>query len=228
MLLISVCAALIPECAAFYVPAARYTITKPKCRQSSRGVALNAERDNDNAIDSALKSLPSPEVMMENVVEGKIGERGEQYVIAQFSLFLFIAIGNIPFGDTIFTVIGPLLILAGLFVVYKSAADLKDNLSPWPVPTDPESGRGSLVNSGIYSYVRHPMYTGVLLGMAGLSVTTDSVMRLLLTCGLYYVLDVKSDYEEERLNETYGIEYDKYKQQVQGKFFPADLKRLFD
>jgi protein-S-isoprenylcysteine O-methyltransferase Ste14 len=62
------------------------------------------------------------------------------------------------------------------------------------------------------------------MGMAGLSIITDSVARLLLTCALYYVLDVKSEYEEEKLKEIYGSDYEIYKQEVSGKFFPADLK----
>ena len=123
-------------------------------------------------------------------LKGKFGERGEQYVIAQFGLLLLIAIGSVPFvGGALAFFLGPSLILAGLFSVYRSAADLQNNLSPWPVPSDPNSGRGSLIDEGIYSYIRHPMYSGVLFGMIGLSLITDSVMRLLLTGALYFVLD---------------------------------------
>lgn len=226
LFLVFVGATMIAACSAFVATPARYTsIAKPERQHLS---TLYAE-ENDDVIDKALESLPSPDTIMDNVMDGKFGERGEQYVILQFGLFLFIAIGNVPIiGDTLFTLLGPLLILTGLVAVYKAAADLKDNLSPWPVPTDPESGRGSLVNSGIYSYVRYPMYTGVLLGMAGLSVITDSVIRLLLTCTLYYVLDIKSDYEEQKLAETYGGDYEKYKQDVTEKFFPADLTKVFE
>lgn len=152
-------------------------------------------------------------------LKGKVGERGEQYVIAQFSLFFFIAIGTVPLvGDALFSFIGPLLILAGLVIVYRSAADLKNNLSPWPVP--PKSGRGSLIDDGIYAYIRHPMYSGSLAGMIGLAMITDSVPRLVLTLVLYFVLDVKSDYEESKLIETYGSEYEDYQKKVPGKFLP--------
>jgi protein-S-isoprenylcysteine O-methyltransferase Ste14 len=216
---------VIPSCAAFAPTTARVCkyVAQPKLSN-----ILHVQKENTDGIDKILESLPSADTIRDNIMNGKFGERGEQYVIAQFSLFLFIAIGNVPFiGDTITTFLAPLLIISGLFAVYKSAADLRDNLSPWPVPTDPESGRGSLVNTGIYAYVRHPMYTGVLLGMAGLSIITDSVARMVLTCALYYVLDVKSDYEEEKLGEIYGEEYRKYQQDVKGKFFPADPMRLW-
>eukprot|EP00956_Cyclotella_meneghiniana_P024684 scaffold49887_cov71-Cyclotella_meneghiniana.AAC.4 len=194
----------------------------------SLGESTGESNDTGITVERILESLPSTDTIAANLSEGKLGERGEQYVIAQFGLLLFITIGNVPFiGDAFSTLLGPTLLLTGLFAVYKSAADLQDNLSPWPVPTSPTSGRGSLINSGIYSYVRHPMYTGVLLGMVGLSIVTDSVVRLLLTCALYYVLDVKSEYEETKLVEIYGEEYESYKQEVEGKFFPADWKNVF-
>jgi len=154
-------------------------------------------------------------------LKGKVGERGEQYVIAQFSLFFFIAIGSVPIiGDALISLLGPVLILGGLFLVYRAVFDLKDNLSPWPTPADPESGRGSLINEGIYSYIRHPMYSGSLFGMAGLSLITDSATRFLLTLALSFVLDAKSDFEETKMTEAYGAEYVEYKGKVQSKFIP--------
>ena len=120
--------------------------------------------------------------------------------------------------------IGPAFIVAGLILVYKSAADLKENLSPWPVATDPKAGRGSLINEGIYSYIRHPMYSGLLMGMGGLSILTNSSTRLLLTFALYLVLDMKSNFEEASLAETYGSDYDEYKSKVQNKFFHFSIK----
>ena len=183
-----------------------------------------ASESSDSRITAAeriLESLPSYDTVAANLSEGEMGERGEQYVIAQFGLLLFIAVGNVPFvGDAVTTVLGPTLLFTGLCAVYKSAADLRDNLSPWPVPTS--SGRGSLVNRGIYSYVRHPMYAGVLSGMVGLSLVTDSTIRLLLTCALYYVLEVKSEYEEMKLVDVYREEYESYRREVRGKFLPAD------
>ena len=158
----------------------------------------------------------------------QVDGRGEKYVLAQFSLLFCIAIGTIPLiGDVLTSFLGPSFIVTGLVLVYKSAADLKDNLSPWPVATDPKSGRGSLISDGIYSYVRHPMYSGLLFGMIGLSIFTDSTFRLILTFLLYVVLDAKSDFEEASLEKTYGSEYAEYRENVQSKFFPLDIKSMF-
>ena len=193
--------------------------------QVSTNKLLATEKKDDvsNNILSSLQ-LPSPEAVKENILEGNVGERGETYVVAQFSLLFFIAIGV---GDVVTTILGPVFIIAGLILVYKSAADLKDNLSPWPVATDPKAGRGSLINEGIYSYIRHPMYAGLLLGMTGLSILTDSITRLLLTFALYLVLDAKSDFEEASLVKTYGSDYGEYKAKVKSKFFPLDVKSVF-
>ncbi len=183
-------------------------------------------KDGDDASDNILPSLelPSPQAVKENILEGNVGERGETYVVAQFSLLFCIAIGV---GDyLVTTILGPVFIIAGLILVYKSAADLKDNLSPWPVATDPKAGRGSLIENGIYESIRHPMYSGLLLGMTGLSIVTESTTRLLLTFALYLVLDAKSDFEEASLVETYGSDYETYKANVQSKFFPLDVKSM--
>lgn len=160
----------------------------------------------------------------ENIQSGDVGERGEAYVVAQFSLLLFIALGTVPVvGDALSFTLGPGLVGVGLVVVYKAAVDLGTNLSPWPTPADPNTGRGSLVDTGVYSLVRHPMYSGLILGMAGLSVATDSALRLLLTAALYLVLDAKADYEESKLMETYGKEYIFYMLKVQDKIIPFSL-----
>ena len=130
--------------------------------------------------------------------------------------------GGIPFvGDGVISALGLLMILGGLLLVYKSASDLSNNLSPWPMP----SSKGYLINGGIYKSIRHPMYAGLLLGMTGLSLMTDSIVRLLLTTILYFVLDAKSDYEEEKLREAYP-EYEDYALIVQGKFLPQDVKKV--
>ena len=190
------------------------------------------ERKRSGSLGSSIDSfipLPVQDVksyanaVKANVLSGEFGERGEQYVIAQFGLLLCITIGAIPyFGDIVTLALGPALIGASLVIVYKAAADLGKKLSPWPVPADQTNGDGggSLVDTGIYSYVRHPMYSGLVFGMAGLSMVTDSAMRLLLTVALYYVLDVKADFEEAKLIEAYGDEYVDYMCKVQGKLIP--------
>ena len=161
---------------------------------------------------------------------GEWGNRGEGYVAAQFGILLCIALGTVPLvGGLIDAVLGPALIFLGLGVLYASAIQLGDALTPFPAPLKgaPSGGDGGprLIRSGVYSLVRHPMYAGTLCGMAGLSVLTDSAMRLILTVVLASVLDAKSDYEERGLEEAYP-EYAEYRRQVEGKFVPRSWLRL--
>ena len=115
---------------------------------------------------------------------------------------------------------GPGLLLGGLVVALASLGDLgSDSLSPFPAPP-----RGaSLKTDGIYAQMRHPLYTGLLMVMAGLSIATNNADRLLLTAVLWYLLEIKSDKEEDFLTQEYGQEYMDYKEAVPGKFVPADL-----
>jgi len=99
------------------------------------------------------------------------------------------------------------------------------SLSPWPVPAT----NGTLViDSLVFTEIRHPLYAGLLCTMCGLSVGTGSAMRLVLTLGLYLLLDVKADYEEEQLEKKYGEEWVHYKERVKGKFIPERLWKALD
>jgi protein-S-isoprenylcysteine O-methyltransferase Ste14 len=88
---------------------------------------------------------------------------------------------------------GPGLLLGGSVIALKAFGDLgSDSLSPFPSP--PKGA--SLKLDGIYGQMRHPMYTGLLMIMAGLSIATNSADRLLLTALLWFLVDIKASKEE--------------------------------
>jgi protein-S-isoprenylcysteine O-methyltransferase Ste14 len=154
-------------------------------------------------VDSIKANL---QAAVKNSASGEFGTRGEAYFVAQAALVVCIALGGIPYvsGFANF-VLGPGLLLIGLATIVISFQDLGTSLSPWPTPPDD----GSLKTEGIYAQCRHPMYAGLLATLLGLSVLTDSADRLLLTGLLWYVLDVKTDKEEEGLQEMYS-DYSNY------------------
>lgn len=157
--------------------------------------------------------------IMANIMDGDVGSRGEAYTVAQFFLLACIVVGGIPFvGDALMLLLGPGLLLTGAGVTVISLNDLGASLSPWPVPA---SG-SSLQTGGLYGELRHPTYAGLLAMAAGLSILSGSATRLLLTAILFYVLDVKSEYEEKALLETYP-EYATYQATVTSKFFPESV-----
>ncbi len=55
--------------------------------------------------------------------------------------------------------LGTVCLIAGLWVFYRSHADLGTN---WSVSLELREGH-KLVTSGVYEHIRHPMYTGILL-----------------------------------------------------------------
>ena len=70
--------------------------------------------------------------------------------------------------------------------------------------------------------MRHPIYASLLYMMTGLSIWSNSAMRLFLTVGLYFVLDRKADMEERELmnDKKFRKQYEVYKDRVKGKFVP--------
>eukprot|EP00527_Entomoneis_sp_CCMP2396_P008705 CAMPEP_0198136880 /NCGR_PEP_ID=MMETSP1443-20131203/443_1 /TAXON_ID=186043 /ORGANISM="Entomoneis sp., Strain CCMP2396" /LENGTH=269 /DNA_ID=CAMNT_0043798167 /DNA_START=38 /DNA_END=847 /DNA_ORIENTATION=- len=160
------------------------------------------------------------ESIRKNVLQGTMGTRGEVYVALQAGLVLCILLGTIPFlGKILFAILGPSLLLGGLAVSFFTATRLGQALSPWPVPTD----NAKLFTDGFYGLVRHPIYAGLLAACTGLSIITESAVRLALTIALLYLLELKANFEEKALVEKYGVAYQDYQTSVPGKFFPQSV-----
>ena len=111
-----------------------------------------------------------------------------------------------------------LTIVAGGIVLFFALVQLNKNLTPFPSPKD----SGELVQSGLYKYIRHPIYSGILLLAIGISLNSCSSWKLVITSLLAILFYFKSQYEEDLLCKKY-IEYKKYKKST-GRFIP--LMRL--
>lgn len=161
--------------------------------------------------------------IISNLVDGEFGSRGEIYVAAQFGLILCIALGGIPVvGDFLMLLLGPGLLVAGVAAIILGVTGLGGSLSPWPVPNQGTS----LVIDGIYEQMRHPIYAGLLASGAGLSIVTGSATRLFLTALLWYVLDLKTAYEEDEMKAKFPGDYEIYIRQVPSKFIPTAVSDL--
>lgn len=66
-----------------------------------------------------------------------------------------------------------------------------------------------LVTSGIYFYIRHPMYLSVLLSMLGIAIIYFTYYEVILYILLVITLSVKLFYEES-LWQCHGPEYEQY------------------
>ena len=141
-----------------------------------------------------------------------LGPRGEGWVAAQLVLFAIIAIAGVrdlvghgsltPWGPVI-SVVGIVTILVGGGVAMRGIWDLRSGLSPFPKPI----AGSPLVESGAYQLIRHPIYSGLVLGAIGWGLVTGSVLTLGAAGVLFLLLAAKSHREEAwlaALHPEYG------------------------
>lgn len=109
---------------------------------------------------------------------------------------------------------GVAILVLGALITTTGALQLNVHLSPFPSPL-PGS---SLIENGVYRWVRHPIYTGILMGFTGFAIIADSGYKLLITAMLLLLFYLKSKYEEKRLELNFS-DYSEYKKRT-GRFFP--------
>ncbi len=73
----------------------------------------------------------------------------------------------------------------------------------------------TLKTSGLYQIVRHPSYLGLLLIIAGLGISLDSLVSLLvMLVPCFIALNYRIAIEEKALTEEFGKQYTDYKSRV--------------
>ena len=111
---------------------------------------------------------------------------------------------------------GYVVAAAGLAVGLAAMRRLGRQLVPQPTPVR----GGRLVDDGIYGVVRHPIYLGLLLLIAGVVLRWLSLSGLLLLIAAFAFFDRKSAYEERLLDAAYP-EYRDYRAGVRWKLLPG-------
>ena len=142
---------------------------------------------------------------------------GWALVGAQFGLLVALVI--LPAGDlwprgAITSVLGGVLVATGAAIAVLAGLRLGPNLTPTPLPKED----GELVTAGFYQYVRHPIYTGVLLAAAGVLVFQASIAHIVGFVLVWGVLTLKALGEEKMLAEKYEG-YASYASRT-GRFLP--------
>ncbi len=131
-------------------------------------------------------------------------------IILHFIKLKFLPREEIMQVNFIFSFVGFLLIIISTIVMLISVKDLGSNLSPFPRPII----NGNLITSGIYRFIRHPMYYSLILISFGLFLTKLSFYHLCLTISLALIIKFKIILEEKYLNKkfkNYFIYTDKVK-----------------
>ncbi len=146
------------------------------------------------------------------------GTRGEWYVVTQIALTVLLFFGprsypgwsvwTAPFtwlgsiGGGVILTTGVLLFMAGIF-------RLGSNLTAVPYPKE----QGTLVETGPYQLVRHPIYCAVLLIAFGWAFIAHGWLTLGYATIMLVFFDIKSRREERWLKDKFSA-YDAYQKRV--------------
>lgn len=123
-----------------------------------------------------------------------------------FSIFLLFLSGPITPNNIVSWVIIPLGLLLGISAIWTMK---KSKLRIFPQV----SKQASLVTSGPYAFIRHPMYTAVLIVGAGMLLNDFSLTRLSIYLLLLGNQILKLRYEESML-ENHFKDYKTYKSET--------------
>jgi len=139
----------------------------------------------------------------------KLGHRGEWYVAIQILLFVLILFTPLfrqkliewprPW-DMIGLGLGVVLGLIGTLTVLAGIRSLGRNLTAVPYPKE----NAVLVESGAYRFVRHPIYSGIILGSFGWALLNNDLLTLMLAFMIFVFFDIKSRREEQWLSEKFA------------------------
>lgn len=153
-----------------------------------------------------------------------LGPHGEGWVVGQFALLGLLIVVGLPglrtflpasFIGWVGFLGGLVAIIAGAWLAARAFAALGDSLTPMPRPRD----GGRLIESGIYTRLRHPIYAGLMLASLGWSILTASLAAFLVALLLAAFLDTKARREEAWLldqYDTYASYRDRSKRFVPG------------
>ena len=133
----------------------------------------------------------------------KRGTVGWLLVVLQFVLLLVLILLPWRTPTALSIVVGLVLVVAGALLGLVAGRRLGRALTPTPVPI---SGAG-LRTDGAYRFVRHPIYTAVLLMVAGYVIAVGSMWTAAGAVVLLGFFVLKSRWEDGLLREEYGEEW---------------------
>lgn len=142
-------------------------------------------------------------------------QRGGWWVVGQFFLLLLILIipgpdfPTVILSPVIFHLIGGIFIVTAYLILVSGSKSLRKALTPFPYPIE----KAPLIQEGIYHFIRHPLYFGVILGGFGVSFWRMNVLAVGLSVGLTFFLNAKADQEEVWLLQKFP-EYEAYRKKT--------------
>ena len=129
--------------------------------------------------------------------------------VFHFSTFLIQYVPNYVRG-----IVACIILLPAGFIAYQAHDMVFHEVKETP----------EVISSGVFGYVRHPMYLGSILLYIGLIISTLSLASLGFFAIIAIFYDYIASYEEKLLEQNFGEEYTKYKNEV-SKWIP--WKKVF-
>jgi protein-S-isoprenylcysteine O-methyltransferase Ste14 len=114
--------------------------------------------------------------------------------------------GDLAVHSPVLGAIGAVMFVSGIALAIWARVHLGRN---WGMPMT-ERLEPELITSGPYRYIRHPIYTGLLLGMFGTALATNLsglVIAAVLSAVFYYSASV----EERNMTATFPTAYPAYR-----------------
>ena len=105
--------------------------------------------------------------------------------------------------------------LLACLIMAIAVINLGKNLTPLPCPKD----NAVLIQNGLYQFVRHPIYFGVLLAALAWLLIFPRMYILIYAIGLFFLFDIKARREEVWLVERFP-DYRDYQRRVK-KLIPT-------
>ena len=152
---------------------------------------------------------------------GSFTARGGWWVVAQVPVMAAALLVPLAWGAHAFEDASPvawagaLLAALGLLVTLLGFAALGRALTPFPRPRDD----ATLRQDGIYAWMRHPIYGGIVLAGLGWALAWQSWPGVAAAAMLFAFFDRKSAYEERLLRQRFP-DYAEYARRVR-KLLPG-------
>ena len=157
---------------------------------------------NGNLIDTVLLSNPIHRGMIEYIL-----------LIGTGILGLFFSWSKLPFSPML-NIIGGILILSGfLFHVYSERNHKQAH--------EKSADIVKIVNSGVFSKIRHPLYLSAIIINLGIALAFGVVLTFLVALGSIFHWIMTALKEEEFLLQKFGEGYRQYKKNVRWRFLPG-------
>jgi protein-S-isoprenylcysteine O-methyltransferase Ste14 len=136
---------------------------------------------------------------------------------AIYILINLFALAIFPFHNLFLQIIGFIFVLFGFIEAVVARKTLNDN---WTQSYEYQIKKShELISNGIYSYVRHPIYGGLIFMVTGVLLVSGSYTFIVGLVAMLIAAEIFAQREEKLLTKHFGKKYSEY-MKTSKKFIP--------